>query len=317
MMNIGFYIFPGFQLLDLSGPLTAFQLAGQSAAAKPYRLTVISDRGGEIASSSGVPVCSQAWDDQRLDTLIICGGAGVHALLTDKPVLARLHAATQRCRRIASVCTGAFALAELGLLDGRRATTHWHYVARLQKAYPRIQMDGDKIYIRDGHIWTSAGITSGIDLALALIEQDLGLNASRDAAQYMVVYQRRTGGQSQFSPALQMEPETERVRKALDYAQQHLDEPLDLEQLADIACLSVRQFSRLFKAETGETPARAIERMRVEAACARMERQREQIGKIARAVGFENQERMRRAFLRWLGHPPQVMKRRVQDSLPA
>jgi len=309
IMKIAFYLFPDFQLLDLSGPHTAFQTASASASPSPYTISLLSATGGLITSSGGVSVLSEKLQDQAPDTLIICGGYGVNAVLADEIALQQLADTAATARRIASVCTGAFILAQLGLLNQKRATTHWQQVARMQKTYPQVRMDGDRIFIRDGNIWTSAGITSGIDLALALIEQDCGIAVSRHVARHMVVSQRRAGGQSQFSPILQMEPETARIRKALDYAQQHLREIRDIEQLAAIACLSVRQFSRMFKAETGETPARAIERLRIEAARARLESGAGNIQQIAASVGFGTQERMRRAFIRWTGHPPQVIRR--------
>lgn len=311
IMKIAFYIFPDFQLLDLSGPHTAFQVASTRQAPSPYTISLLSATGGAITSSGGVSVLSEKLEHQAPDTLIVCGGQGVGALLEDETALQQLADAAAKSRRIASVCTGAFVLAHLGLLNQKRATTHWQQVARMQKAYPHVRMDGDRIFVRDGNIWTSAGITSGIDLALALIEHDCGSIMSRDVAQHMVVSQRRAGGQSQFSPILQMEPETARIRKAMDYAQQHLREIRDMEQLAAIACLSVRQFSRIFKVETGETPARAIERLRIEAARTRLESGIGNIQQIAAAVGFGTQERMRRAFIRWTGHPPQVIRRRM------
>ncbi|AHG65686.1 transcriptional regulator, AraC family [Advenella mimigardefordensis DPN7] len=308
-MKIAFYLFPDFQLLDLSGPHTAFQTASTCTAPSPYTISLLSATGGLITSSGGVSVLSDKLEDQAPDTLIICGGQGVNAVLADEIALQRLADTAATSRRIASVCTGAFILAQLGLLNQKRATTHWQQVARMQKVYPQVRMDGDRIFVRDGNIWTSAGITSGIDLALALIEQDCGTAVSRHVAQHMVVSQRRAGGQSQFSPILQMEPETARIRKTLDYAQAHLRDIRDIEQLADIACVSVRQFSRMFKAETGETPARAIERLRIEAARTRLESGAGNIQQIAAAVGFGTQERMRRAFIRWTGHPPQVIRR--------
>lgn len=314
-MNIAFYIFPGFQLLDLCGPHTAFQIAAARTGSSSYHLSVLSATGGAVLSSGGISVLSERLDDQRPDTLVLCGGQGVQPLLNDKVALQNLAKTAAVARRIASVCTGAFLLAKLGLLDHKRATTHWSYVAKLQKTFPLVDMDGDRIFIRDGNIWTSAGITSGIDLALALIEQDCGATVSRDTARHMVVAQRRSGGQSQFSPALQMEPETVRIKKVMEYAREHLQDTLDIGQLADIACLSPRQFTRLFKAETGETPARAIERLRIEVARARLESGTGNIQQTAAAVGFGSQERMRRAFIRWTGHPPQEIKRRIRTRM--
>lgn len=309
-MNIGFYIFPGFQLLDLSGPLAVFQLAGKLSTLNPYSFTVLSFQGGLVESSAGISVNAEALTDQQLDTLVICGGRGVTDPI-DSGQFVRLKAASGKTRRIASVSTGAFILAELGLLSEKRATTHWKYVAKMQKRFPNISVDGDKIFLQDGNVWTSAGIASGIDLALALVKQDLGDAMARKVANYMVVYKRRWGGQSQYSPVLGIETEAKRVNKAIAYIKEHLSEQFQIPQLADVACLSVRQFNRIFKAEVGETPVRLIERLRVELACSKLEAGESNMDQIAKDVGFEHLGRMRRAFIQWLGQPPQVIKRRL------
>lgn len=215
----------------------------------------------------------------------------------------------KRTSRIASVCTGAFMLAQTGLLDGRSATTHWKYTTRLQRHFPKIKVDGDRIYTKDHGIWTSAGVTAGIDLALAMIQEDLGSDVAQHVSKMMVVYHRRPGNQSQFSAIADMEPESDRIRQVLSYMREHLDETLTTELLASVACLSPRQFGRSFLAETGETPAKAVERMRVETARTRVERSAEPIEAIARHVGFVDPERMRRAFVRIYGHPPQNVRR--------
>ena len=211
--------------------------------------------------------------------------------------------------RIASICTGAFLLAEAGLLNGRRVTTHWSRARDLQQGYPAVTVDADRIFVADGPIWTSAGISAGIDLALALIEADYGVDLARAVARELVVYHRRPGGQSQFSALSQMEPESDRMRMALAFAREHLAEPLSIERLAEAAKLSARQFGRTFRHETGETPAKAIERLRVEAARLRVQEGSEPIEFIARAVGFNDPERMRRAFVKRYGQPPQAMRR--------
>jgi transcriptional regulator GlxA family with amidase domain len=200
------------------------------------------------------------------------------------------------------------------LLVGKRATTHWRYAAQLQKEYDQIRVEADRIFIRDGSVWTSAGITAGIDLALALIEHDLGITASRALAQELVVSYRRSGGQSQFSAMSAMQPESDRIRRALFFAQEHLSETLTVERLATVACISERHFTRAFYRETGETPAKAIERLRAEAARPRVEAGNEPIEKIATSVGFVDPQRMRRAFLRRFGQPPQAIRRIYQRS---
>jgi transcriptional regulator GlxA family with amidase domain len=219
-----------------------------------------------------------------------------------------------RASRVASVCTGAFLLAETGLLDGLRATTHWRYAALLQSCFPRIRVEGDSIYIVDGRIWTSAGIASGIDLALGMIEKDMGAEIARAVSRLLVVPYRRPGGQSQFSAMSQMEPESDRIRIALNFAREHLAEALPVERLADAARLSLRQFGRAFRRETGETPAKAVERLRVEAARLRLQGGSEPIEQIALAVGFTDPERMRRAFIKLHGHPPQAIRRESRSN---
>jgi transcriptional regulator GlxA family with amidase domain len=215
----------------------------------------------------------------------------------------------RQARRVTSICTGAFALAEAGLLDGRRATTHWGFAQELQKRHPLVQVQPDRIFINDGPVWTSAGMTAGIDMVLALVEQDLGAEIARAVAKKMVVYYRRPGGQSQFSAMLELEPQSDRIQKTLAHARAHLREPLSVEDLADVAHLSPRQFSRAFKAETGQSPAQAVENLRVEAARTMIDAGELALGVVAREAGFGDPERMRRAFLRTLGQPPQSIRR--------
>ena len=244
--------------------------------------------------------------------LLVVGGA-IRIMLeaTEVEAVRRLAAGAVR---IASVCTGAFSLAEGGLLDGRRATTHWACARELQARYPAVRVEADRIHVADGPVWTSAGITAGIDLALALIEADHGVELARAVAREMVVHHRRPGGQSQFSASSLMEPATDRIRLALAHAREHLSEPLPLERLADAARLSSRQFGRLFRRETGETPARAVERLRVEVARRRLEDGSEPVEQIARAVGFNDPERMRRAFVARFGQPPQAVRRMARPG---
>ena len=215
---------------------------------------------------------------------------------------------------VLAATAGAFLLAAAGLLNDRRATTHWQFAQMLQDHYPLVKVDADRIFINDGPIWTSAGMTAGIDLMLARIEVDHGPELAKAVSRELVVYHRRPGGQSQYAAISEMEPQTDRIRKALTFAQDHLSEPISVERLADAACLSVRQFGRLFRKETGETPARAVERLRCEAARIRLRDGHEPIAIVARAVGFADAERMRRAFVRSYGHPPQ-MQRRLDQSL--
>ena len=310
---IEFYISDGCQLLDLSGPLTAFRFA-EALSPGNYTPVVVSDLGAPVEAACGVSITSNRPRKSR-DTLIVVGAEILDsACPADSGKIAgmALHA-----RRTASICTGAFRLAAAGLLDGKRATTHWRYAPRLQAEFPKVLVKPDKIFIKDGNVWTSAGITAGIDLALALIEDDLGSAVARRVAQLMLVYHRRSGGQTQFSALLEMAAPSERVGSALQFARDHLNEKLSVDRLAEVAGLSSRQFSRAFVAETGESPARAIERLRVEAAKPMIEESPASLKDISRSVGFSDPERMRQAFVRTFGHPPQAVRRVARDETKA
>jgi transcriptional regulator GlxA family with amidase domain len=270
-------------------------------------VALYSEQGGRVASSSGIEVETQKLADQAFDTLIVTGDIGV---ATPSEALVRsVSEAAAASRRTASICTGAFILAAAGLLNGRRATTHWASARNLQRRYPAIRVEEDRIFITDGNVWTSAGMTACIDLSLALVEADLGFEVSKSVAQKMVVYHRRTGGQSQFSAMLELESKSDRIQLALDYAKRNLRKSLSVGELAEVANLSSRQFSRTFRAETGQSPAKAIESLRVEAAKSLVEESRHAIDVVARETGFADPERMRRAFIRKFGHPPQTFRR--------
>lgn len=307
MHNVGFFVYPGHQILDLAGPFAAFEAVATVTGRRLYSLEVLSHSGGLVPSSGGIPVTTRATGDAIVNTLVVSGG-DIGPMLEPDEVQAVAHLAS-RTSRIASVCTGAFLMAEARLLDGRRATTHWRMAQRLQRSYPAVEVDADKIFIADRNVWTSAGVTAGIDLALALIEADHGVDLARKVARELVVYHRRAGGQSQYSPISQMDPESDRIRIALAFARDRLHEPLPIERLADAAHLSLRQFGRAFRRETGETPARAVERLRIEAARARLQDGSEPIEAIAQAVGFSDPERMRRAFVKHYGMAPQAVRR--------
>ena len=312
--TIWFVVFPGFELLDLGGPLCAFNLAIDFHQAS-YDVRIVSTDGGLVRGSSGVAIDTvPPPSPNHLDTLMVVGASAMAVLDDQAETTSLLRAIAPRARRKASVCTGSFLLAAAGLLDGRRATTHWRYAAELQQRYPSIKVDADRIFIREDDIWTSAGITAGIDLALAMIEEDCGIEISKAIARDLVVYHRRSGGQSQFSTMLELEPRPGRIRDALAYARAHLGERLSVEQLAEVANISARQFARQFVAETGETPAHAIERLRCEAALPRIEGTREPLDQIAMKVGFGAMERMRRVCLRIYGQSPQALRRRGRTS---
>ena len=310
MNTIGFMLSPGFQLLDFAGPASAFEAANDQLENPAYRLSVLAADEGTVTNSLGIATAAASLNNAGLDTLVVVGGR------IDPPLsagtLSRIVEASSRCRRVASVCTGAFILAAAGLLDGRRATTHWRYAPRLQREYPSIRVEADRIFCRDGNVWTSAGITAGIDLALALIEEDHGFAVARGVAQHLVVYHRRHGGQSQFAASVDLAPKNDRIAAALGYARDHIAEVLTVERLAESAGMSLRQFSRAFRTQTGTTPARVVERLRTDLARGRIETTIEPVERIAEAVGFGDAENMRRAFIRIYGQPPQSIRRTIR-----
>jgi len=311
--HVAFFVYPGFVLLDLSGPLEAFSVAA-SLVPGSYRLTAMSLEGGEIESSTCLRVMSEPAAADAIDTFVVVGDFGLAHCAASPETIDFIRTASAGARRTASVCMGAFLLAASGILDGRRVTTHWRYAPKLQALYPDIHVDGDRIFFRDAGVWTSAGMTAGIDMALALIEEDLGAEISRAVARLMVVYYRRPGGQLQHSSLLDLDPAQDRIRRVLGFAREHIGESLSVERLADVAHMSVRQFSRAFLAATGMTPAKAIERLRAEAAHSRVKDGRERLETIARAVGFADGERMRQAFIRVFGHPPREVRRSARTA---
>ena len=308
--SIGLVIFDGFQLLDAAGPIGAFEMPMRGLDPSPYTLSLIAPGGGLVRSSSGVAMEAEPLPkDPKFDTLIISGGIGTRAMMKDADMLDFVRRAAKASRRTCSVCTGSFILAAAGLLDDRRATTHWRSTPFFREKFPAARLEPDCIYTRDGKVWTSAGITAGIDLALALIADDLGEEVSRRAAQELVVYHRRPGGQSQFSALLDIERLEGRFTPLLAWMRERLDEELSVETLAGQANMSPRNFARAFTAETGVTPAKAVERMRLESARERVEHSADPIDVVAREIGFGDPERMRRAFVRAFGQPPQALRR--------
>jgi transcriptional regulator GlxA family with amidase domain len=317
MKTIAILIFPDFQLLDAAGPIAAFEAGSRLAPSPAYRLRVVARKAGPVASSSGVAmVAAPLTTTDAPDTLLVAGGFGRERAAVCPETLAYVRAAAGRARRVASVCSGAFILAAAGLLDGKRATTHWSRAEELARTYPRIHVEPDRIFIRDGNVWTSAGITAGIDLALALVADDLGEGIAKRAAQQLVVYHRRPGGQSQFSALLEADRPQSRFSPVLAWARERIGERLPVERLADRAAMSPRHFARMFALETGTTPAKAVERLRLEAARERVEASAEPIEGIAALTGFGDPERMRRAFLRAFGQPPQALRRTARENRP-
>lgn len=311
--TIGIFLYEGFQLLDASGPITAFELAGLVVQGT-YRIHGLSVAGGLIASSSGLVVDTVAVGEvDAPDTIIVVGGPGGPEAEQCPDSLAYFRRCAAESRRLCSVCSGSILLASAGLLDGRRVTTHWRLAEEFQKRHPKVRVEADRIYVRDGDIWTSGGVSAGIDLALALIAEDLGEKIARQVAREMVVYFRRPGGQSQFSALAELGGGESVFSPLLDWMRAHLAEPLAVEQLAGRMGMSPRNFSRAFVRTLGVSPAKAVERLRVESARERVENSQEPIEKIAVSTGFNDPERMRRSFLRAFGQPPQALRRTYTD----
>jgi transcriptional regulator GlxA family with amidase domain len=314
MQRIGFVVLPGFQMMSVA-VLSVFEFANREIGEPVYDVHLLSETGGSVRSSIGISVATEAFDHTNFDTLMV-GGSAVAGSVTPG-VIKFLRQALGRSRRVAATCVGAFVLAEAGLLDGRRVTTHWNRARELQARFPKVKVEEDRIFIIDGPVWTSAGMTAGIDLALAMVEKDLGADTARSVARQLVVYHRRAGGQSQFSALLELEPKSDRIQSALTYAKHNLGTPLTVGQLAKAVHLSPRQFSRAFRAETGQSPAKAVENLRVEAARLMMEQSRHPIDVVARQTGFADRDRMRRAFLRAFGQPPQLIRRNTRAEVAA
>jgi transcriptional regulator GlxA family with amidase domain len=313
MQRIAFTVSAGFQSMSLA-VISVFEFANMEIGRPVYDVHLLSETGGSIRTSMGMSITAEPFDDTNFDTLIV---SGTTVIESSTPGLIKfVRQALGRYRRVAATCTGAFVLAEAGVLDGRRATTHWYHARDLRARFPKVKVEEDRIFIVDGPVWTSAGMTAGIDLALAMVEKDLGADLARAVARKLVVYHRRAGGQSQFSALLELEPKSDRIQNALAYAKRSLDKPLTVRQLAEAAHLSPRQFSRAFQAETGQSPAKAVENLRVEAARL-MEQSRHPIDLIARQTGFADRDRMRRAFLRAFGQPPQVIRRNARVEATA
>ncbi|MGF6090462.1 GlxA family transcriptional regulator [Pseudomonas sp. 18173] len=313
MISVAFVVFEGFQSMALAA-MPVFEYANFSAAETLYDVRVLSENGETLRASGGLSVGTEPFDQRVYDTVIVVGGDCIVGQAPEA-VLDYLRASINTARRTASICSGAFVMAQAGLLDGRRATTHWAYARELQARFPAIKVEADRIYVIDGSIWTSAGMTAGIDLALAMVEKDHGAELARAVAQKLVMYHRRAGGQSQHSALLELAPKSDRIQTVLGYAREHLAQPLSVEQLAQVANLSPRQFSRAFRAETGQSPAKAIENLRLEAARQMLERGRLTLDQIALETGFTDRRRMRETFLRAFGQPPQVIRRSARAEM--
>jgi transcriptional regulator GlxA family with amidase domain len=315
-------VFPDLQLLDLGGPLEVFAMADRfsDSEVSEYVTEVVSPDGGAIRASSGLEIgTNRAIGACRgpIDTLVVVGGRGVAQAIADDRLVAWIRSAAQRSRRVTSVCSGAFLLARAGLLDGRTATTHWATSARLARLFPEVTVDPDPIFIRDGNVWTSAGVTAGMDLALALVEDDLGPERAREIARYLVLFVQRSGGQSQFSAQLAAQrPERETLVQLASWIADHLGDDLSVPVLAARTSMSVRNFSRRFAQEFGSTPAAYVEAVRVEAGRRLLESTRRGLTDIARDCGFGTVETMHRSFQRTIRVTPGQYREHFSPRTP-
>lgn len=316
--TIDILVFPKVQLLDVSGPLQVFasvnELMQRQGKPAPYAPRVIA-RGESVTASAGLGLAANALPraSTPVDTLLIAGGPGVHDAAADPAMVAWVQRRAAKARRTASVCTGAFLLAATGLLDGRRAATHWSWCTELARRFPEVHVEADPIFVRDGDFWTSAGVTAGIDLALALVEQDLGRSVALMVARHLVVFLKRPGGQSQFSAALSLQSADDRFGALHDWIGRHLADDISLPMMAEQAGMSERSFSRHYAEATGTTPARAVEQLRVEAARRLLSETKLPVKRISQRCGFGSEETMRRSFLRLLSATPQDYRARFSS----
>jgi transcriptional regulator GlxA family with amidase domain len=311
MRTVTFLVFDDLELLDLAGPVDVLQSANELGADPPYGTFVVSADGRSVRSGGGVEIGVDASLDQLrgrrspIDSLVVVGGWGANRAADDPDLCRDVAALSRRARRTISVCTGALVLAAAGLLDGRRATTHWGFCDLLADRHPNVEVEPDQIYVRDGDVWTSAGVTAGIDLFLALVDADHGAEVAHEVARDLVVFVRRPGGQSQFSAQLQTEPaRSPAIAELQRWLPDHLDDDLTVAALARHAGLSQRQFARAFAAEVGTTPAVYVENLRLEAARRLLETSDLTVETIAKTVGLTRTETLYRAFRRRLGTTP-------------
>lgn len=310
-------MYDGVQLLDLAGPVEVFDAANRALDRDAYRVRLAAVGGQDVVTSSGVRVgvdLDLADVPEAPHTLVVPGGWGYRAAAHDQQLVAHVRRLAAGSHRVTSVCTGAFVLAEAALLDGRRATTHWAFCSKLARAYPSLTVEPDAIFVRDAPVITAAGVTAGVDLALALVEDDHGVSLARTIAKWLVVFMQRPGGQSQFSVWQHTRPvPDEALRQLLADIAADPGADLSLPAMADRLATSVRHFSRVFTREVGMTPGRYVERARVEAARTLLEAGPDGVEAVARSCGFGTAETMRRAFLRWVGVPPSAYRSRFRS----
>ncbi len=317
-------VYPNVQVLDVTGPLEVFANANRrldslgDSRSPRYAIEIAAREAGTVRSTSGIELgVDRALRDVRgaIDTLLVAGGDGTREALRDRPLVDFIRRAAPRARRVASICSGTFLLADAGLLDGRKATTHWASCQYLAQRYPKVQVETDPIFVRDGKMWSSAGVCAGMDLALALVEEDHGRELALTVAQWLVLFLKRPGGQSQFSVGLAAQAtEHERIRELQAWAQAHLASDLGIAKLAKRVAMSPRNFARVFTKEVGETPARWVERARVEAARRMLEESDEGVETVASRCGFGTAETLRRAFIRQLKVAPSAYRARFRSA---
>jgi transcriptional regulator GlxA family with amidase domain len=311
-------VFPGLQGLDLVGPVEVLAAANKAAGRPAYRTIVAALDASPLATASGLGIVpDRSLSDVRgpIDTLIVVGGDGTYEAVGDDALVAEVRRLAGRSRRVASVCSGAFLLAQAGLLDGRRATTHWSVCDLLAQAFPAVTVDADPIYVHDGHVYTSAGVTAGMDLVLALVEDDLGRDVALTVARHLVLFLRRPANQSQFSAQLAAQmAERDGLRDAQRHVLDHPELDCSVAALARIALMSERHFARCFTEEVGVTPARYVERVRVETARRLLEDTEQGVEAVAAAAGFGTGETMRRTFLRVLHTTPTEYRMRFRAA---
>ncbi|WP_295807165.1 GlxA family transcriptional regulator [uncultured Nitratireductor sp.] len=308
--RVGILLFPDFQLLDAAGPMAVLESAASDPEKPEYRVELLSEKGGGMRSSGGATLQTQSFSGAGVfDTVLVCGGVGAVDAQIDEQTMGSLIRHFENGQRTGSVCTGAFILARGGCLRGKRVTTHWRYASALAQRYPDVTVEADRIWVRDGSIWTSAGVSAGMDLAMAIVAEDHGASVARQIAQELVIYYRRPGGQSQFSALLEKGEASGRFSALLAWIRENIDASHSVESLAARAAMSPRHFSRTFLKETGVTPARAVEQIRLETAREWVERRTHSLAHIASATGYGSTDRMRNSFLRGFGITPQSLRR--------
>ena len=319
MRRIAILAFDGVQNLDVTGPFEVFSTADRLRGGGEYSVEIVAPHKGPVRTGSGltiVPDRATAGVRGPIDTLVVAGGTGVLEAMKDERLVAWIKRTATRARRVTSVCSGAFLLAEAGLLDGRRAATHWASAKDLARRYPEVEVDPDSIYVREGNVWTSAGVTAGMDLALALVEEDLGRKTALETARWLVVFVKRPGGQSQFSSHLRAQLADRRpIRELQEWMAANLAGDLSVPALAARAAMSERNFARAFSREVGMTPAAYVEALRVDHARLRLESSGQKLEAVAHDCGFGTVETMRRAFHRRLGVGPAAYRSRFKPRL--